>query len=674
MILLGLAVAGEAAVRATPLPDMARLAPRSQLVVDRTGHPLRMFLAADHRWRLPATPADVDPAYLHALLAYEDHRFLGHHGVDALALARAAWQLVRSGRSVSGGSTITMQTVRLLEPRPRTLFSKLEEMLEAIKLERALSKDEILSVYLTLAPYGGNVEGIRAASLRYFGKEPARLSAAEVGLLIALPQSPERLRPDRNPAAAMAAGEKALNRLVARGAIEAGGAAAPPRLQLTAFGRLAPHLAFRLHGRHPDAPVIRTTVDAPLQEAVENIAANAARGQEQGTNVAVLVVRLADMSVAAYVGSADYSDDRSAGQVDLVQALRSPGSALKPFIYAMAFERLIVHPDTIVTDEPIGFDGYEPENFDGGFAGDMKVRMALVRSVNTVAVALLREVGPARLMARLRSVGAPLVIEDSDEQAGLAIALGGAGLNLADLTRLYAGLGRGGMVAPLRFQPEDAIADGRPLTSPAAARAVTDILADIQPPVGYARQTTLDGGRRVAFKTGTSYGFRDAWAVGYDRLHAVGVWIGRPDGGPHLGAYGITAAAPVMLQVFDDLPVPEEDVAHTDTPLGSLASPIALPERLQRFRIRDDNGTEMNFAIEFPQDQSTVSLDPGDAEAAMPLAVRGGLPPYQWFVDGAPLPPADQSRIRWHPPGGGQFAVMVVDREGRSARASFWVQ
>jgi penicillin-binding protein 1C len=661
-------VTAELAVRMTPLPDEGRYAARSQLVTDRDDRILWAFLADDQRWRLPATPADVDPAYLDMLLAYEDRRFRSHRGVDVLALARAAWQDLTSGRIVSGGSTITMQTVRLLEPRPRTLASKLDEALKAIRLERALSKDEILSIYLTLAPYGGNVEGVRAAALSYFGKEPADLSRSEAALLIALPQSPERLRPDRAPDAAAAAAEAVLQRLTGSPG------RAPPALHAGPIARLAPHLAARLRAAEPAAPVLRTTLSGPLQEKVETIAKRAVGQWEPGVNIAVLVVRLEDMSVAAYVGGADYFDEARAGQVDLVQALRSPGSALKPFIYAMAFERLIVHPDTLISDQPVDFDGYEPENFDGGYAGDMKVRMALVRSVNTAAVALLQQVGPANLMARLRSVGAPLAIEDSDDQAGLAIALGGGGITLADLTRLYAGLGRGGLVAPLRLTPDAPERAGIPLTSPAAARAVTDILADLQPPAGFMRRTARDGGRRVAFKTGTSYGFRDAWAVGYDRLHAVGVWIGRPDGAPHLGAYGVTAAAPVMLNVFDALPTPPQDVADTGVPLGSLASPTDLPERLKRFVIRDETGKAVDLAIDFPRDNSVVSIDRGDADAAVPLTVRGGAPPYQWYVDERPWQKATAARVRWRPPGSGQFAVMVVDREGRSARTSFWVE
>jgi len=667
-------IAGEVAIHGVGLPDMTRLAARSQLVTDRDGRILWGFLAPDQRWRLPTKPEDVDPQYLQRIIAYEDGRFYEHCGVDVIAFGRALWQAARAGRVVSGASTITMQTVRLLEPKPRTLATKLEEMLKAIKLERTLSKHEILSIYLTLAPFGGNIEGVRAASLTYFGKEPKKLSPPEAALLIGLPQSPEALRPDRNPARARAAADAVLRRIAARTGERTAPLARLPRIVSQPLTRVAPHLAQRLHRALPSAETIRTTIDGELQAKAEEIARAAVRNWGEGVNSAMIVVRLADMSVAAYVGAADFFDDRSAGQVDLVQAVRSPGSALKPFIFGMAFERLIVHPDTVITDEAVEYDGYEPENFDGGFGGDMKVRMALIRSVNTAAVSLLKEVGPANFMARLRSVGAPLQIQDSDAQAGLAIALGGGGMTLANLTRLYAGLGRNGQVAPLRFRPEDPLPVGAPLVSPAAARAVTDVLADIQPSPGFARRTSLNGGRRIAFKTGTSYGFRDAWAVGYDRNYAVGVWIGRPDGSPHLGAYGITAAAPVMLKVFDLLPVPPEDVAQTGVSLGSLASPRELPERLKRYRVRDAAGAEVALAIDFPKAHAVVGLDKAEPDAAVPLKVRGGTPPYQWYVDGEPWQSVPTHRARWHPPSSGQYDVLVVDANGRSARSQFWVE
>ena len=656
----------EAAVRATPLPDLSRVASQSRLVTDRAGEPLWLFLAADDRLRFAADPAAVDPEYRAMLLAYEDKRFLSHSGVDPLAAARAIWQAARFGRIVSGASTITMQTVRLLDPQPRTLAAKLDEMLRAVRLERELSKEQVLALYLTLAPYGGNVEGIRAATLAYFGKEPRDLSREEAATLVALPRSPEALRPDRHLEAAAAAAAEVLAR-----AGEDGPRPAPARIALHPPLPLAPHLALRVARRGGVPDTLRTTIDARLQRRVKALAGDAVSSADPGVSIAIVVIRLADSSLAAYVGGADFHDDRRAGQVDLAEALRSPGSALKPFIYGMAFESLIIHPDTIVDDAPVRFGDYQPENFDGGFAGEMTVREALVRSVNTTAVSILRAVGPARLMARLRSVGAPLVTENSDDEAGLAVALGGGGISLTALTNLYAGLGRHGTVQPLR----ELVADppGKPLSllSREAAAAVADILADTPPPPGIARRQARDGGRRIAFKTGTSYGFRDAWAVGFDSDHAVGVWIGRPDGAPHLGSYGITAAAPAMMRVFDVLPAPARAIDAGSTP-SALAAGRDLPPRLRRFVEATDATT--GVSILFPQDGAVVSLGDDAAADGLHVAAFGGAPPYQWFLDGDLIGTGTAPSTRWSPESGGQYEITVVDATGRAARSSFWLE
>jgi penicillin-binding protein 1C len=273
-------------------------------------------------------------------------------------------------------------------------------------------------------------------------------------------------------------------------------------------------------------------------------------------------------------------------------------------------------------------------------------------------------------MARLRSVGAPLATENSDDAAGLSVALGGGGMSLAALTNLYAGLGRSGTVLPLRQFATDPPGRSLSLLSSAAAAAVADILADTPPPPGIARRQALDGGRRIAFKTGTSYGFRDAWAVGFDSTHAVGVWIGRPDGAPHLGSYGITAAAPAMMRVFDLLPTPARAIDAGAVP-GALASGRDLPSRLQRF-----TGAEAGtaFSILFPRDGAVVSLGVGAAADGLPVTAAGGAPPYQWFVDGTPVSFGDRPAIRWVPESGGQYQITVVDADGNSARSSFWLE
>ena len=433
-------------------PDLSRLADLSVLVEDKDGQVLRAFTAKDGSWRLPVRLAEVDPRLTRMLLAYEDKRFESHPGVDLLALVRALGQLAAAGHVVSGASTLTMQTARLLEPRPRNLGTKLIEMARAFQLEARFSKDQILAMYLTLAPYGGNLSGIRAASRFYFGKEPAALGDAEAALLVALPQSPERFRPDRAPAAAKAARARVLARLTATGvlaaeaAAEAGEAPLPSERRAATFD--APHLAERLAAAVPGASEVRTLIDGDLQRRLQALAARRRVGLEAGATLAILVVENATRAVRAYVGAADYFDAESRSQNDMVRAVRSPGATLKPFVYGLAFDDLLIHPETIVTDRPMRFGDYAPQNFDHRFRGELTAREALQLSLNLPAVALLDRVGPLRFADLLRAVGTPLRLPEPNRVPGLPIVLGGAGTSLEDLVALYAGLATAAACGP----------------------------------------------------------------------------------------------------------------------------------------------------------------------------------------------------------------------------------
>ena len=416
-----------------PLADARKV---STSIIDRNGKLLRAYAMADGRWRLPVDARkDVDPTYLKLLLAYEDQRFYSHGGVDPLALMRAGFQLVTRGRIVSGGSTITMQLARLMEPRrERSLYAKLRQIVRAIELERRLSKDQILNLYLALAPYGGNLEGIRAASIAYLGKEPKRLSLAEAALLVALPQSPEHRRLDRYPIAAREGRDRVLDRVVEEDAISRDDAAqakaAPvPKLRKP-MPILAPHASDQAVVTIKDAPVIKLTLDQNLQKALEPLARDRAIALGPSISVAIIVVDNESGDVLARVGSADYFDDSRAGQVDMTRAVRSPGSTLKPFIYGLAFEDGFIHPDSLIDDRPIRFGSYAPENFDQTFQGTVPVRRALQLSLNVPAIALLDRVGSSRLSSRLRQAGANLVLP-KDEAPGLAMGLGGVGVTLA---------------------------------------------------------------------------------------------------------------------------------------------------------------------------------------------------------------------------------------------------
>src|SRR5437588_4077938 len=427
----------------------------STTIVDRNGKLLRAFAMADGRWRLPVeAKTAVDPGYLKLLLAYEDRRFYEHGGIDPLALGRAALQLATRGHIISGGSTITMQLARLIEPRrERSVYAKLGQMARAVQIERQLSKDQILDLYLALAPFGGNLEGIRAASIAYFGKEPKRLSLAEAALLVALPQSPERRRLDRYPQAAHAARDRVLDRMVEDGvvsqedAIQAR-AVTVPRLRKP-MPILAPHSSDAAIAILKDQPVIKLTLDGTLQKTLEALARD--RAIAQGPNISVGMIALDNESgdVLARVGSSDYFDDRRAGQVDMTRAVRSPGSTLKPFIYGLAFEDGFVHPDSLIDDRPIRFGSYAPENFDMTFQGTVPIRKALTLSLNVPAIELLDRIGASRLSSRLKQAGVNLVLP-KDEVPGLAMGLGGVGISLQDLAQLYSGIARLGSAKPLR--------------------------------------------------------------------------------------------------------------------------------------------------------------------------------------------------------------------------------
>ena len=680
---LGIATAGLRAADALSPPDLSRLAATGAVVTAADGRVLRLFPSEDGILRLPVRPqdlAEIDPGYRALLLAVEDKRFHRHDGVDPLAVARAALNAAASGQVRSGASTITMQLARLLEPKPRTLAAKLEEMFRAWQLERRFGKDEILAMYLTLAPYGGRVEGLRAAALTWFGKEPQALTRGEAALLVALPQAPARLRPDRAPEAAANARAAILARGATAGVlapdVAARAALEPLPDAQRAIAVHAPHLARDLAARAAGQagaggwrrPPLATTLDADLQAQVEGILAARAPAYGEAAGIAALVVDNRSRQVLAYAGNADFLDEDRAGHVDMVAAPRSPGSTLKPVIYAMAFDAGLAHPETYVRDAPASFGGYRPRNFGGEYHGDITLREALQLSLNVPAVRLMERLGPPAFVSRLRRAGAALALPD-DTAPGLAVALGGIGISLRDLTGLYAALADDGRMRPLLTTPETAdlaAADEPPLFGAPARWHVGRILAAASRPAdrvaaGYAR-------RGIAFKTGTSYGFRDAWAIGFDRDHTVGVWLGRADGTPLAGITGLTAAAPILFRIFDLLPAGAPPPGPL--PPGTLvAGHDGLPPPLQRL----DGGMAATDALRFDDGAPRITFPPDAAEmdlrdlaGGLPLQAEGGTRPLRWLVDGRPLGSTALSRqATLRPDGPGFLEIAVVDAQGR---------
>jgi penicillin-binding protein 1C len=676
--LFGIACALATADRANP-PDVARYAVLSQEVVARDGTLLRPFLSKDGYWRLKTDPAHVNLRYLKLLKAYEDKRFDDHFGVDPAALIRAAAQYAGAGRVVSGASTLTMQTARLLEPQHRRgLGTKLLQMVRALQLEERYSKDEILSIYLSLTPEGGNLEGVRAASLSYFGKEPAALDLSEAALLVALPQSPARLRPDRHGLAAIAGRNKVLTRMVADGIISPGDAAVAEREGVPSFRLampiLAPHLSMRLAQANKNNVRVVTTLDPSLQQAIERLAAQERAYFEDGSSLAIVVVDNRTHAVLAYLGGTDYWG--KSGQIDLAQRSRSPGSALKPFIYGFAFDDLILHPASMMQDEATQFGDYAPRDFDGEFQGAVTARDALRMSLNIPAVMVLDRVGPLSFTLALSNAGARLSFPTKGEAPSLPVALGGLGISLADITMLYSGIADAGEVRNLRYTVSAPQGAPHHLFGPVAAWYLRDILSGVGLPDGWAMGQGLASKRTIAFKTGTSYGYRDAWSVGFSNDYTIGVWVGRADGAPSAGRIGREAAAPILLKTFGLLPPDKRP--DPLVPAGALmVSTDQLPQGLRVFTREAQGSPTLRTTsvppptIAFPPNGATVPLPEASAkDKTIMLKADGGEGPLTWLINGKPLGAFDRFVPALYRPDGEGFArITVVDSQGRSDSA-----
>lgn len=676
-VLLGRAALDDMAAKLPSTPDVATMDVSTE-VVDRAGQLLRPFTTEDGRWRLPVSLDDVDRHFVDMLIAYEDQNFETHGGIDWASMLRAAGQFVSAGgHIVSGGSTLTMQVARLIEQQPtRNLTAKIRQMVHAEALEKRLSKNDILTLYLMLAPYGGNIEGIRAASLAYFGKEPSRLTHAESALLVALPQSPEARRPDRDPVAARVSRDNVLDRMVQGGIITAEDAEAAKREPVPtarrAFPLFAPHLTRKAMTAQPDARRIKLTVDRRLQAALDTLSASRARQLGPEVSTAIIVADQASGSILASVGSAGLFAEQSDGFIDMTEAVRSPGSTLKPLIYGLAFELGLAHPESLIEDRPTAFNNYVPVNFDGFSRGTVTIRQALTQSLNIPAVIVLDAVGTPRLMSRLKRANVSPILPD-ETAPGLAIGLGGVGVTLRDLVSLYGAIARGG--SPVHLQdgtspPVPSTGMDAPVLSPVASWYVANILADVPPP--------LNGSPgRIAYKTGTSYGYRDAWAIGFDGKTVIGVWVGRPDGAPVPGLSGISSAAPVLFESFDRLGSPA--VPLRNAPAGTLlASNPELPEPLRRFRHPDDDMVARNAAPEIAFPLDGVDLDLGlstGTDLPLVVKVRNGVPPFTFLANGAPFGGSAFARQNaWQPDGPGYVTLSVIDAMGRSDMVSVFLE
>ena len=541
LLLWGAVVAAD---RLWPLP-LHEVNP-ARVVVDEKGIPLWRFADRDGIWRYPVTIEEVSPRYLEALIQYEDRWFWDHPGVNPFSVLRAAWQDLLAGKVISGGSTLTMQVARLLDPHSRTLGGKVRQLWRALQLEWHLSKAEILTLYLN-APFGGTLQGVGAASWAYLGKSPAQLSYSEAALLAVLPQAPSRLRPDRWPQRAEAARNKVLKRMASQGVWSAPqvkeSQEEPVWLAPRQMPQLAPLFSRMMLGKSRDSKVV-TTLDATLQRQLEDLALNWKSRLPPRSSLAMIVLDHTDMKVRGWVGSVDINDDSRFSHVDMISAIRSPGSVLKPFVYGLAMDEGLIHPASLLQDVPRRTGDYRPGNFDSGFHGPISMSEALVRSLNLPAVQVLEAYGPKKFAGMLRNAGLPLLLP-AGAQPNLSLILGGAGARLADIAAAYSAFARQGRAGKLRLKPDDPLLE-RPLLSPGSAWIIRRILANEAQPLP---DSALAQVVPLAIKTGTSYGYRDAWAIGLNARYVIGVWTGRPDGTPVAGQFGFASAVPVLNQV-----------------------------------------------------------------------------------------------------------------------------
>jgi penicillin-binding protein 1C len=560
LVVVGAALAPAAAFVALdilfPFPWEALERPAATVVADRQGTPLRFYLAADDAWRFPVEREALPDELVRTVVEVEDRFFYRHLGINPAAVVRAAWSNLRAGRVVSGASTIPMQIARMVDPAPRTLSSKLRESFRAVQLDLHTDKESLLEFYFNLAPYGSNIEGVGAASWFYFGKAPAQLSLGESALLAVLPRSPVGFDPTRSPDRARLATDAVLDRLEQREIFPAAEITAARRHSTPTSRRRqpwqAPHFADMVHSREGRAGTVTTTLDLDIEQRVERLVARRTgvlRGEGIG-NAAAVVIEIDDRSVRALAGSAGYFENQYDGQNNGATALRSPGSTLKPFLYGLAMDSGEVLPDSFLLDIPTDYAGYVPENYDGVYSGRVPARQALVKSLNAPAVRLLSRVGLAAFHELLVRGGLDSLGDDA-RRFGLPLILGAGETRLLDLTNLYATLAAGGVHRQLKLvESNERSGEGDQLLSRESAWLVTDTLMEVErPDVPRAWDLTRDV-PGVAWKTGTSYGHRDAWAIGFSDRYAVGVWVGNFDGKPVDGISGSAHAAPLLFEIL----------------------------------------------------------------------------------------------------------------------------
>ncbi|MCX5689946.1 MAG: penicillin-binding protein 1C [Planctomycetota bacterium] len=636
-----------------PMQQLTNL-PESVVITDASGQEMLKVVGRDEQWREPVLLDAAGPWMIAATLAAEDQRYWSHSGLDPVAVARACWQNLTNGRVVSGASTISMQVARMCEPRERTLWAKFVQAGRALQLEQVLDKRTILERYLNMAPYGGNYRGIQAAARHWFAKRACDLTLAEAALMAGLPKSPERLRPDRYLERAVARRNWVLGRMVECGAITQmqcdAAAAETVRLAPDSPRREIPHAAWLALCERAQGGT--TTIEPAVQQQLERAIERQMRSMPEGTQLAGVVIDIDRACVVAMVGASD-PGDMAQGAVNGVLARRSPGSALKPFIYAAAFEAGRLNPQALVEDRPINRAGWTPENFGHGYAGTVTVAEALQRSLNVPAILVTEGVGTQVATDLLRRCGVSLP-QNAAQRAGLGLAVGTVEVSLLDLTNAYATLGRGGLYAPVSLFERSVVVRDRALSAQVAG-AISEVLScRRRVPSG------LQGTEQIpwfCWKTGTSSGRRDALAIGHNGRYAVGIWAGAFSGKGRIAYVGAQAAEPVLAEMFTssvcaaagDPPSP---------PAIAITNPLAPPaERAQAMRILSPaNGS--------------VFIATSAEEGAGPVAVvvASGSRDGTWFLNGRRI--EDATRLCCQV---GAYELRCVAADGSSHSVKFKV-
>ncbi len=659
--------------RLYPVPTDKLQTPSVQ-VTAADGGILRVFTNEQGNYQLLVDTKNISANYLETLLVYEDRQFYRHPGFNPFSMIRALWQWWHFGRVVSGGSTLTMQTARLIELHPRTCIGKFRQLFRAVQLELHYSKQQILALYLNHAPFGGNLVGVEAAAYSWFGKSARKLTDAEAALLVVLPQAPSRFRPDRFPQQALLARDKVLARMSMAGCwteerTQRAKGEPLPRVRQQ-FPCHAAWLSRQLSQAYPDSKQITTTLDIDIQDALERFTSLSLSELPDATQLGVLIASNKNANVVA-CGSFNRNDQLA--QADRVRTICSPGSTLKPFIYGMAIDDGLVHSATLLADLPWDFDGYRPVNFSGGFYGAVTLADALKLSLNVPAVQVLEQLKPRIFLERLQTAG----IELKSDEPGLSLALGAGGINLDSLVRMYLALAKEGHCTTLRYRP-DQLQQEKQLLSSASAWIIRTLLEDI----GIPGRADLDGQKRIAWKSGTSYGHRDVWAIGVGSEYTVGISIGRADGSPQSALTGPETAGGILFDIFDLLPSSQHEYRHPKPDNVQLAeicwpsgrccvtkkqkcgevktawlvdsrAPATPPAIMERFSAFGDQ----HLNILSPRCGMKVAV----GRHSLPLMTQGGQGVVSWYCNGHLLakPELDLSDMDR-----GNYKLTAVDAEG----------